>query len=566
MHLSLCFNLGSDSILANLDRQHARDRELLNPKSKGASENVEISRDVTEWFAGGRSSLNRLRDRALLFLRPLSSMPFDLHAPDLGASAEENRRGQGEFVLNIVRRDYYDQRRRLLGRQYVADGRAVADFRYEYDGTNRERVRQYLHEGGRADLFGYDKASRLKRADFHARPEIAGETLMGSWPVDQGWLAGDYGRTYNYNAPLDRVETVATDSRPGEQRPIVASTFANYDESGHAGTVDGFTQEINDHGNVTHAQLLSGAATLEYDGLSRLVKVTRLDQSTITYDYRGDGPLVQRTVQCTPAAQGCVSGKRAYIYDGHRLLEEYEIGAQSSTLRSRYYYADEAEVPVAAHFLDPQTNLFVLHFFVVDRVGSVHGVLDEAGNWVERVRYDAWGRPTIELPDPAVPIIHEIKVEDITRDILVVFTEPVLPAADAQSAPAIASALEGLTGVFELHEGTNTIPVTITYDEMNPNYARGTVLRLAIDPVDRPADGTSVELDVMGNRLFDRWSNAAGSGQFEIDYEEGYSYPGANQGSTAPQTISESRVGNVLFFQSHFYDDPFVPTMLRHPS
>jgi RHS repeat-associated protein len=250
-----------------------------------------------------------------------------------------------------------------------------------------------------------------------------------------------------------------------------------------------------------------------------------------------------------------VSGKRAYIYDGHRLLEEYEIGAQSSTLRSRYYYADEAEVPVAAHFLDPQTNLLVLHFFVVDRVGSVHGVLDEAGNWVERVRYDAWGRPTIELPDHAVPVIHEIKVEHVTRDILVVFTEPVLPAADAQAAPAIASVLEGLTGSFELHVGTDTIPVTITYDEMNPNYARGTVLRLAIDPIDRPADGTSVELEVMGNRLFDRWSNAAGSEQFEIDYEEGYSYPGANQGSTGPQTISESRVGNVLFFQSHFYDD-----------
>jgi RHS repeat-associated protein len=346
-----------------------------------------------------------------------------------------------------------------------------------------------------------------------------------------------------------------TGRSPGEPRPIVASAFANYDESGHAGTVDGFTQEINDHGNVTHAQLLSGAATLEYDGLSRLVKVTRLDQSTITYDYRGDGPLVQRTVQCTPAAQGCVSSKRAYIYDGHRLLEEYEIGAQSATLRSRYYYADEAEVPIAAHFLDPQTHLLELHFFVVDRVGSVHGVLDEAGNWVERVRYDAWGRPTIELPDHAVPVIHEIKVEDVTRDILVVFTEPVLPAADAQSAPAIASALEGLTGAFELHAGTDTISVTITYDEMNPNYTRGTVLRLAIDPIDRPADGTSVELEVMGNRLFDRWSNAAGSEQFEIDYEEGYSYPGANQGSTGPQTIAESRVGNVLFFQSHFYDD-----------
>ena len=67
------------------------------------------------------------------------------------------------------------------------------------------------------------------------------------------------------------------------------------------------------------------------------------------------------------------------------------------SLRLCYYY-EETDVRLGADVFDGSPN-------PPQRVGSVIDVLDEAGDELERIRYDAFGRPTYEPSDLAPPVI-----------------------------------------------------------------------------------------------------------------------------------------------------------------
>jgi hypothetical protein len=86
-------------------------------------------------------------------------------------------------------------------------------------------------------------------------------------------------------------------------------------------------------------------ATLQYDGSRQLVKIVRQDGVQINYEYLPNGLCFYRKVSGDP--DRCVPSERLFIWDGSRLLEEYDINSTNRTLRARYYYTS-GDVPVAA--------------------------------------------------------------------------------------------------------------------------------------------------------------------------------------------------------------------------
>ncbi|MFN2615436.1 MAG: RHS repeat-associated core domain-containing protein, partial [Actinomycetota bacterium] len=450
----------------------------------------------------------------------------------------------------IDRTDTYDHRRRLVSRSYVRNGEVLAELRYAYDEANRERVRQSMHMGGRADLFEYDRDGRLTHSEIAARPKII-EAENSDWAVpDDHFVAGDYGREYQYdNAGRDRLEAIVTNRRTEDMPPPhFAELFESPDDAGHPTVVDGVSRTVDALGNTTNLTLESGEATLEYDGLSRLVKVTRPDLSTIDYEYRADGPLVRRTVVCGNGAQGCEDSHRVYVYDGLNLLEEWEMSS-GRQLVARYYYADEGDIPIGADLWSGTS--MDRHYFVTDRIGSVIGVLDADGNWEERIRYDAWGYPIIEQADHDAPVVCELDI-DPTGDIIVVFCEPVLPQPVPPSgATGISTSCASLDDAVIVTDPTGSVPATASLDETYPNHPRGTAVR--IHPSAPIATGTSIEIELLAGKLYDTWANANAATTFAITNTAGLTIPLATT-STAPSTHERSQLGNALLFQSHLYD------------
>jgi RHS repeat-associated protein len=454
----------------------------------------------------------------------------------------------------IRRKDHFDYRRRLSKREYTVNGIALSDVRYQYDDANRETARQEYHQNARTNAYSYDEDSRLKSADVHARPGVPEELTEFPWAGVRGeFKSGDYRRDYTYDQQgLDVIEDVSIFVWPNENAPAVGASFETFDELGFAATVDGFTRAQDAVGNTATLQLDGTTATLSYNELSQLIRVQRADGKRIDYTYRSDGPLATKVVTCPTPPGSCVRSNRIYVYDGMRLLEEHETSSGVPVLQSRYYYADEGEVPFAADFRVGGT--MERHFLVADRMGSITGVLAENGAWVERVKYDPWGRPTFESFDGFAPEIKEISVES-TGALLVEWTEPVLPAVVASSTSGrdLATSYASLADMFTVMTGTISHTAEAVFVESLAGRPRGTVLRVV--PSGTFTSTAPAQLVVDAGRVFDSWSNSnsAASVTFRaLPSTRPYVRP-SSLGTNVPAE-AQSQVRNAVLFQSHIYD------------
>jgi RHS repeat-associated protein len=449
----------------------------------------------------------------------------------------------------VERVDSYDDRQRLMSRKYTVGATARAELRYHYDGADRELARQYLHRAARTDLFEYDDDSRVKSIEVGARLQTS-EQSSTVWTVNVGdvpgvWRPGFYARTYTYDSSdEDRVVGTDTSVWPGETAPKVVVSMPSTDTLGHVSTVDTLNRTRDGLGNTTRTELLPGPGNLKYDGMSRLREVTTHHGAVITYSYRSDGPLAGRTVVCG-SAPNCQNGTYVYVYDGLTLLAEYEVSS-ARQLRSLYYYDEEEDIPVAADFWDG--TAMRRHYFVTDRIGSVIGVLNAQGAWVERVQYDLWGRPTIESADTQAPRLSTVVAVD--GDLRLIFTEAVLPKATIPGS-GLATTLGELSDAFTiaLRDDVDEIDGVFQLEESAEGYERGTVVRftpgLPISP------GTQLDVTVVADTLVDGWSNANEGRTVEVT-TGGAPPTGPPQEVTIP--LERSLVGNSLLFQSHLYD------------
>jgi len=277
------------------------------------------------------------------------------------------------------------------------------------------------------------------------------------------------------------------------------------------------------------------------------------------------------------------------VYDDGRLLEELDKSGATNVVRARYYYADE-DAPFAADLADASGNL-QRYFYVRDAQKSVIALVDTNGIVIERVAYDPWGQPQIQLRDTAPPQIAAI-LPTVNNELLLEFTEPIMPPVlHPAGAGDIATQTQpfnsGPSGDFQLF-GTNGQVVlgAITYEEDLPiGFPFGAILRL------RPQGTvpTNLLLVLKSGAVVDEWgqSNVEEQISFNLSFTlstnsvfstNSASYIGPLPvGATAPRDRARSAVGNAFLFQGQYFDydtgllnlrarwyDPYTGQFLEH--
>jgi RHS repeat-associated protein len=462
-----------------------------------------------------------------------------------------------------------DGRKRPRFRRYEnASGDVLLDLRYTFDAVDDLVSRQRIDRGGRSDLFRYDEGHRLTRADHGARPSILGQGVRAfagfqvSPALPGGWAPGLYARETSFD-DMDVFTGASTVAPQAVPVPPFAGSYGAVDASLHVGLIDGLSRQRDALGNTGNAllQTRDGAApapvateaSLLHDQKSRLVKISRADGAQVENEFDAWGLRTRRTVTCGAAAPGCQPSDRFYLYHKGLLLEEYEGGAGTASLLARYFYDDESDLlamdrRVAGGGLER-------FYFLTDIDGSVLGVADAGGRLLERVLYDAWGEPTLELADGASPRVRRITAGP-SGDLLVEWTERVLPPIDPGTDPgAPETRYADLASAIVLRSTAtgNAVPYSVEYAEAESGFALGTVLRI------RPSSPAPSELllEIAAGAVRDEWNNpvAAVSIPVRSDLAPGTpAFSNPDQGSTAPERVGRSSIGSPFLFHGEYFD------------
>lgn len=467
---------------------------------------------------------------------------------------------------NITESCLYDARRRLVARRFTGPGNAMLeDMRLKHDGADNVVVRQFLAGGGRADAFAYDAANRLVRADYGLRPVFQGAQRNGASGLVsvEGFAVGWHARDYGYDAGgLDLLQggsVINPDGLPLQTAeasalalPHFATAITGHDSFLFPRTVDGFARGAPDAlGNTARSRLLirpvsgvpqSVVTDLTYNAHSNLVRAQREDGVVIDYQYRPDKLLHHRKV-----TGGATSGERALVWHEGRLLEEYDL-TPSMVLVARYYYANE-DPPVAADLRQSDGSLLRVHYFW-DQVLSVVAVANEAGEILERVRYDAWGQPVITARDQARPRIAEVRRAG--DDLLVVMSEPVLPPLHAVAG----AGLEPNNGnspsqAFRLVTGGGEQTPEVVFEENAAGLPFGSVFRLT--PASALTGNVTVRL--LSGGLVDAWGNATQTEELSFTFGAGPVLASGAAGTTSPLAVPRTAIGNPWRWQGQWFDD-----------
>jgi RHS repeat-associated protein len=465
----------------------------------------------------------------------------------------------------ITETSAYDARKRLLSRRYTGAGETLLeDVRVAYDGADNVTARQLLAGGGRADLFEYDDANRLIRAEYGARPGAAsvrsGTGLVGG----PGLSAGVHARTYAYDGGgldllvaatavnPDGVPDQATSAMP-LNRPSFASSLGGHDGFLFARTVDGFARETDALGNTARTRLQVRpsvgaaqpvAADLAYNGAGNLVRITRTDGVTIEMQYRPDKTLHHRQV-----IGGAEPSETALVWHEGRLLEEYDLAGGNRVLRGRYYYAN-GDPPVAADLRQADGSLLRVHY-LHDHAMSVVAAANEAGEVLERARYDAWGQPVLLTRDTTPAAISEIRQDG--NSLLVTLSEPVLPVPvlpvpdQAPGKDLVTSVPGTLADAFELTVNGTVLKPQVVFEEGLAPF--GSVFRLSGFPANTVG---AMTVRVVGGKLVDTFGTLVADARMPFGLSP-VPATGVPVGSTC-SVGSRSAIGNPWLWQGQWFD------------
>ena len=484
-----------------------------------------------------------------------------------GASLWEASSFAGAELPAVVRRgavmtetSAYDARKRLLSRRYTgAGGALLEDVRVAYDGADNVTARQLVAGGGRVDLFEYDDANRLIRAEYGARPGSAsarsGTGLVGGL----GLSAGVHGRTYAYDGGgldllvsatavnPDGVPDQATSAMP-LNRPSFAGSLGSHDGFLFASSVDGFTRRTDALGNTARTRLLVRpsvgapqpvAADLAYNGAGNLVRITRADGVTIEMQYRPDKTLHHRQV-----IGGAEPSETALVWHEGRLLEEYDLVGGNRVLRGRYYYAN-GDPPVAADLRQADGSLLRVHY-LHDHAMSVVAVANEAGEVLERARYDAWGQPVLLMRDTTPAAISEIRQDG--NSLLVILSEPVLLVPDQAPGKDLVTSVPGtLADAFELTVNGTVLKPQVVFEEGLAPF--GSVFRLSGFPANTVG---AMTVRVVGDKLVDTFGTLVADARMPFGLSP-VPATGVPVGSTC-SVGSRSAIGNPWLWQGQWFD------------
>jgi RHS repeat-associated protein len=447
----------------------------------------------------------------------------------------------------------YDQRGRLRASRVTrrSDGAVLTHMRYEFDSANNLTARQFLHRGGRADVFGFDSGERLVQEQVGMIPTNA--------------LAGPilYQRNYSYHASGLDYLTQAKLSGPWDRPPPFATNWSGHDQFLLPGFVDAFSRSSDPMGNVAQAQLwvrADGAvsaqpvkATLQYDGMRHLVSVTRVDGVSVVNQYQPSGLRFSRKV-----FQGAqLLSYSAYVYDDSaRLIEEYDRSGAQPVLVARYYYAS-GDSPGAADLYDQTSHALKRYYLLRDDSQSVIAIADASGTVVERIWYDAFGQPQIEGRDTQGPTLQSV-VAGTNNSLLVVLSEPVLaPTTD----PGLGSGIVTIPALsvsnwLSISVNSTNVAGSAVLLSAYPGFAPYSVIQFT--PTQPLAQSNQVSVALAANQAADEWGNLnppAGATFGVTNGVPGTVYYAASAGlNTAPTSLARSAVGCSFLFHGQYFD------------
>ncbi|MCL4787022.1 MAG: hypothetical protein KJ070_09565 [Verrucomicrobia bacterium] len=458
----------------------------------------------------GRDSAGRLRT-----VLPQGQTPVISSSSYVGAAHIGSLLIGGNTLLD--QQTVFDSRGRTLGRRYVrlTDGAVVMDVRYLHDQVNNFTVRQEMHRAGRAEVFLCDAGSRLVGAHYGARAPVAEETgRPGYTPFDlplaapQTFKPGYFSRAYQYDlGGLDlllRVSELNPDNIPSWP---ASREFGGHDDFLVPLVVDGTQRGRDSLGNVSRTRLLiwkPGAsqptnvfATLRYNGLNQLIRLDRDDGVSLDYSYDEKGLMFQRVLH-DPQLPGGVR-HTVLVWDGGRLLAEYDRTGGSNQLLARYYYFI-GDVPVAMDRRDAGGELH-RYYFLTDALGHVVALADAGAQLVTRYAYDVWGQFRPEAPDLTLPEVA--RVVATVDGFQLEFTETILPGGTAPEFPQLQADTRAFGDVAEVRLDGAPVGGAWRYVESVVGRPFGSVLQFASQS---PLAG-NVELQLRAGVAMDEWNN-----------------------------------------------------------
>ena len=160
---------------------------------------------------------------------------------------------------------------------------------------------------------------------------------------------------------------------------------------------NGFNFVYDDNGNLVQKSNKADGSKIEYvwdaENVLQQTKIFKTSSTlskTIDYKYDGLGRRIERSVtdHITPTK----SYARKYVYDGEHILA---ILDGANNVVAVYLHGQGVDEPMGlVTDYDGDGNLDVLSL-IKDHQNSVKWILDEKGNWVERIRYSAYGETEI---------------------------------------------------------------------------------------------------------------------------------------------------------------------------
>lgn len=450
--------------------------------------------------------------------------------------------------INIANR--YDARGRLVATRATraANAAVLIHMRYQYDAANNLLIRQFLHRAGLADNFSYDLGERLSRAQVGTLPTTA-----------PGFTPPLYERGYGFDpGGLDYLTSVST-AQLGLSPPAFASEWTAHDAFLQPTVVNGFTRGPADPvGHVQNAELqvrpegggaASVAASLSHNGNGNLIRIVRADGVAVENSYEPDGTRFARRI----TKDGLTLEVRHYVYDDRgRLLEEYDRSGPVPRLIGRYYYSN-SDAPEAADLREAASGILRRYYYLKDQAQSVIAVGDINGNVVERVWYDPYGQPVIELPDTAAPAVQRVMGGD-AGSLLIVFSEAVRkPLAD----PGAGSGIERFDPEYEgaLTVSSGSGPVEGAWELVPALTGFGPYSVFRFSPAE--ALSGSFTLTLNAGTVADEWGNTNGARTIplQVTGEAGKIYYSAQPAlDTGARVALRSSVGSPFLFHGQYFD------------
>jgi RHS repeat-associated protein len=242
----------------------------------------------------------------------------------------------------------YDELNRVTQTELENYGGIYARSHYQYDNLNREIATWRDEQSSKGERFGYDAIGQLTSVAYNA---------------DQVWTGNPLNATRNVTYTLDALNRQSVNDN---------GTATGYSPNGMNQYTQWAGQSINYDGNFNFSWI--GGWQYNYDAANHLTSIGNGGGTQESFVYDGLGRCVKRTLN---------GATTIYTYDGWKPMLEWD--QWGNLLAWNVYGAGPDEI------LARGDSTYGTLIYKQDHHGNVVGLLDGAGNGIEKYTYAAFG-------------------------------------------------------------------------------------------------------------------------------------------------------------------------------